>query len=152
MQYAGTGNNALVTQNKLYRSDQIYWLDKSHNDPNENLFFELMDKFVLYLNSTCYTGITAYEFHYALYDTGSFYKKHVDQFQNNDSRQYSMIMYLNADWQTGDGGELCIHQHGTTQNINPTQGKSVFFKSSELEHEVLLANKPRLSITGWLKT
>lgn len=151
MQYAGTGNHASVTHDKLYRSDQIYWLDKSHNDPNENLFFELMDEFVLYLNSTCYTGITGYEFHYALYDTGSFYKKHVDQFQNNDSRQYSMIMYLNADWQAADGGELCIHQHGETQNISPTQGKSVFFKSSELEHEVLLTNKPRMSITGWLK-
>lgn len=151
MQYAGTGNDTRVTHDKLYRSDQIYWLDKNHNDPNENLFFELMDKFVLHLNSTCYTGIKAYEFHYALYDTGSFYKKHIDQFQNNDSRQYSMIIYLNADWQTGDGGELCIHQHGATQNINPTQGKSVFFKSSELEHEVLLTNKPRLSITGWLK-
>jgi SM-20-related protein len=151
MQYAGTGNSVQVSHDKLYRSDQIYWLDKSHNDPNENLFFELMDKFVLYLNKTCYTGITDYEFHYALYDAGSFYKKHVDQFQNNDSRQYSMIMYLNADWRKEDGGELCIHQRGTTQHISPTQGKSVFFKSSELEHEVLLTNKPRLSITGWLK-
>jgi SM-20-related protein len=30
-------------------------------------------------------------------------------------------------------------------------GKSVFFKSSELVHEVLTTNKPRMSITGWLK-
>jgi SM-20-related protein len=30
-------------------------------------------------------------------------------------------------------------------------GKGVFFKSGELEHEVLLANKMRMSITGWLK-
>ena len=148
---AGTGNDTLVVQNKLFRSDKIYWLDRKHNNQYENDFFDLMDSFVGHLNSTCYTGITGYEFHYALYETGSFYKKHLDQFRNNDSRQYSMIMYLNDNWQQNDGGELCIHHKGSLQNITPINGKSVFFKSSELEHEVLLTNKPRMSITGWLK-
>ena len=60
-------------------------------------------------------------------------------------------MYLNAGWLADDGGELCIHQNNVTQLIAPTNGRSVFFKSSELEHEVLLTQKPRLSITGWLK-
>ncbi|HTN18129.1 MAG TPA: 2OG-Fe(II) oxygenase [Chitinophagaceae bacterium] len=137
---------------KSVRTDVIYWLDRAHNDTVENDFFDLMDAFVLHLNSTCYTGITGYEFHYALYEKGSFYKKHLDQFRNNESRQYSMIMYLNEDWMQGDGGELCIYPAGKQiQNISPENGKSVFFKSSELEHEVLLTNKPRLSITGWLK-
>jgi SM-20-related protein len=151
MQSAGTGNDALVVHDKLYRSDKIYWLDRKHDDVHENSFFDLMDRFVVYLNSTCYTGITGYEFHYALYEKGSFYKKHIDQFKNNGSRQYSMIMYLNVDWVTADGGELCIHHPDSIQNISPDNGKSVFFKSSELEHEVLLANKARMSITGWLK-
>lgn len=151
MQNAGTGNDVIVVHDKLYRSDKIYWLDREHNDVHENSFFDLMDSFVAYLNRTCYTGITGYEFHYALYEKGSFYKKHIDQFQNNGSRQYSMIMYLNADWVLADGGELCIHQSGGTQNISPNSGKGIFFKSSELEHEVLLANKARMSITGWFK-
>jgi SM-20-related protein len=129
----------------------IYWLDRSHDDVYENDFFELMDSFVKYLNETCYTGITGYEFHYALYEEGRFYKKHLDQFRTDGSRQYSMIMYLNADWKLSDGGELCIHQNGSLQNISPVNRKGVFFKSSELEHEVLLTNKPRMSITGWLK-
>lgn len=149
--YAGTGNEKLVLHDKLVRSDAIYWLDRKHNDPYENEFFDLMDEFVSHLNSTCYTGITGYEFHYALYEKGSFYKKHLDQFKNTDSRQYSLIMYLNDDWQEADGGQLCIHHHDRLQNISPNNGKSVFFKSSELEHEVLLTNKVRLSITGWLK-
>ncbi len=149
--YAGTGNEKLVLHDKLVRSDAIYWLDRKHNDPYENEFFDLMDEFVNHLNSTCYTGITGYEFHYALYEKGSFYKKHLDQFKNTDSRQYSLIMYLNDDWQEADGGQLCIHHHDRLQNISPNNGKSVFFKSSELEHEVLLTNKVRLSITGWLK-
>ena len=151
LQHAGTGNDTQVTYDKAVRSDMIYWLDRKHNDIHENDFFDLMDSFVKYLNESCYTGITGYEFHYALYDIGSFYKKHLDQFRNNGSRQYSMIMYLNADWQIADGGELCIHQNGTHQNISPIDGNSVFFRSSELEHEVLLTHKPRMSITGWLK-
>lgn len=148
---AGTGNEVVVVQDKRVRGDKIYWLDRKHNDPHENDFFDLMDQFVSHLNSSCYTGITGYEFHYTLYEKGSFYKKHLDQFRNNGSRQYSMIMYLNADWEEKDGGELRIHQENTQQNIAPTSGKSVFFKSSELEHEVLLTNTTRLSITGWLK-
>ena len=148
---AKTGNDGHITEDKLIRSDVIYWLDRAHNNVHENDFFDLMDRFILYLNSTCYTGITGYEFHYTLYQEGSFYKRHLDQFKNNDSRKYSMIMYLNPGWKPGDGGELCIYHQNRHQNISPENGKSVFFKSSELEHEVLLTNKPRMSITGWLK-
>jgi len=148
---AGTGNESVVSHNKLVRGDSIYWLDRKHNDIHENEFFDLMDLFVDYLNSTCYTGITGYEFHYTLYEKGSFYQKHLDQFRYNGSRQYSMVMYLNSDWQEIDGGELRIYNAGVTQNIAPINGKSVFFKSSELEHEVLLTTTNRMSITGWLK-
>ena len=149
---AGIGNNTALQHDKLIRSDRIYWLDRSHNNPSEIAFFELMDSFVSYLNSTCYTGITGYEFHYALYEKGSFYKKHLDQFKNNKSRAFSMIMYLNVDWQQNDGGELCIYHSDHQQLIAPINGTCVFFKSSELEHEVLMTHQPRLSITGWLKT
>lgn len=149
---AGIGNETITVHNKLVRSDVIYWLDRKHNNKHENDFFDLMDDFVIYLNSTCYTGITGYEFHYTLYEKGSFYKKHIDQFQQNGSRAYSMVMYLNADWEQNDGGELCIHHLNNLQNISPVNGKSVFFKSNELEHEVLVTHQPRMSITGWLKT
>ena len=149
---AGTGNKKLVNHDKLVRGDMIYWLDRKHNNTNENKFFNLMDSFISYLNSTCYTGITGYEFHYTIYEKGSFYKKHIDQFQNNKNRAYSMIMYLNTDWQQKDGGELCLHHNDHLQNVSPTNGKCVFFKSSELAHEVLITQQPRLSITGWLKT
>ncbi len=151
LRFAGTGNDLVVVQDKMFRSDVIYWLDRKHNDKHENDFFDLVDSFVSYLNSTCYTGITGYEFHYTLYPEGSFYKKHLDQFRNNNSRKYSMIMYLNADWKAADGGELCITQPNHLQMISPQNGKAVFFKSNEMEHEVLVTNIPRMSITGWLK-
>jgi SM-20-related protein len=152
LELAGTGGNGSLKFNDLFRSDIIYWLDRKHNNAHENTFFELMDAFVSFLNETCYTGITSYEFHYTLYEKGSFYKKHLDQFQNNDSRKYSMIMYLNDNWKVEDGGELSIHHEDRIENISPANGKSVFFKSSELPHEVLISNKPRMSITGWLKS
>ncbi len=149
---AGIGNKTLLVQDKLVRGDLIYWLDRAHNDPHENDFFDLMDRFIAYLNATCYTGITGYEFHYALYEKGTFYKRHLDQFRSDKGRSFSMIMYLNANWQEKDGGELRVYHSDHTQTIAPQHGKCVFFKSSELEHEVLLTHQPRLSITGWLKT
>ena len=110
-----------------------------------------IEDFIKYLNNSCYAGITGYEFNYSLYEKGSFYKKHLDQFQNNTSRQYSIISYLNSDWIEGDGGQLMIHQPNNNQTISPTQGKTVFFKSNELAHEVLVTQQRRMSITGWLK-
>jgi SM-20-related protein len=62
-----------------------------------------------------------------LYEKGV-YLQHVDQFQNNSSRKYSMISYLNSDWQPADGGELMIHQENRNQKITPTQGKTVFLR------------------------
>ena len=148
---AGIGDNKLVSYDQQFRGDEIYWLDRGHKDIHENKFFDLMDDFVKHLNDTCYTGITSYEFHYALYNVGTFYKKHKDQFKQKDSRKFSMIMYLNPEWVEADGGELRIHLKEGIQDISPENGKSIFFQSDELEHEVLPTHKPRMSITGWLK-
>jgi SM-20-related protein len=148
---AGTGNANKLAHNAAVRSDAIYWLDKKHGNQHENDFFNQIEDFIRYLNLSCYAGITDYEFHYSLYEIGSFYKKHVDQFKDNSDRKYSMISYLNADWIESDGGELLIHQPDNDQKIAPTQGKTVFFKSNELLHEVLVTNQPRMSVTGWLK-
>ncbi len=91
------------------RGDKIYWLDKSHNNEFENQFLEHAQDFIDHLNRTCYTGINACEFHYAVYEKESFYKRHKDQFRNDDSRKYSLITFLNDDWQTSDGGQLHIY-------------------------------------------
>ena len=112
---------------------------------------EQVEDFMDHLNRTCYTGLNAYEFHYALYDTGSYYHRHRDQFKNNSDRKYSLITYLNDDWVETDGGSLLVYHDEKTESILPTIQKAVFFKSDELEHEVSIANRPRMSITGWLK-
>jgi SM-20-related protein len=51
--------------------------------------------------------------------------QHVDQFQNNN-RKYSMISYLNSDWQPADGGELMIHQENRNQKLRPRKERLFF--------------------------
>ncbi len=148
---AGIGNNDIKDTKQKIRGDRIFWLDKKNNSLNEKAFLEQVEDFIDYLNKTCYTGINAYEFHYALYDTGSYYHRHKDQFKNNTDRKYSLISYLNDDWLDTDGGELLVYQGEKTDTILPTIQKAVFFDSNQLEHEVAIANRPRMSITGWLK-
>ena len=148
---AGVGNIQKLQHNQLIRKDIIYWLDRKNNNIYENEFLTQIEAFICYLNESCFAGITGYEFHYSLYEKGAFYRKHLDQFQDNSSRQFSLISYLNLDWKLEDGGELCIYQENNIQKISPTNGKTIFFKSNELVHEVLTTQKQRLSITGWLK-
>ena len=148
---AGTSNNKEVLHDTSIRGDSIYWLDRKHDNEYEHNFLDQIDEFVKLLNRSCFAGITSYEFHYSLYEAGSFYKKHYDQFRNNNGRAYSMISYLNEAWANEDGGELMVYQNFKNQKISPTQGKTVLFKSDELQHEVLVTQKPRMSITGWLK-
>ncbi len=151
MKYAGIGNEAIADTTQKMRGDKICWLDKKNNNIYEQEFLDRVEDFIDHLNQTCYTGINDYEFHYAVYGQGSAYKKHKDQFKTDNKRKYSLICYLNDDWKLADGGELVIYQNEKAQTISPNAQKAVFFKSDEMEHEVLMANKPRMSITGWLK-
>ncbi len=151
MTAAGIGNEAVKDASQKMRSDKIYWLDKKHDNLFENEFLQQAEDFIERLNNTCYAGINAYEFHYAVYEEGSFYKRHKDQFKNNDHRKFSLITYLNEDWLAADGGQLQVYQNDTMQQIQPHSQTAVLFKSDETEHEVIKANRSRMSITGWLK-
>ncbi len=151
MQKANIGNLKIKDEAQNVRTDKIYWLDKCHDNSFENTFLLQMENFIDRLNSTCYTGINAYEFHYAVYEVGAFYKKHKDQFKSDNQRKFSMISYLNNDWVAADGGNLIVYPNAVAQTIMPNNQTTVFFKSNEMEHEVATTNKQRLSITGWLK-
>ena len=69
----------------------------------------------------------------------------------NTERKYSLINYLNKNWLEEDGGQLLVYQNEAVQKILPHSQTAVFFKSDEMEHEVTIANRSRMSITGWLK-
>jgi len=151
MSPAQIGNDLHKDKQQTMRSDKIYWMDKSHENVFEQEFLKLAEDFIEHLNRTCYTGINGYEFHYAVYEEGSYYKRHRDQFKNNSDRKFSLISYLNDNWQQEDGGQLWVYQDDAVQKILPHSQTAVFFKSDEIEHEVTMANRSRMSITGWLK-
>ena len=148
---AGIGHRSDFHKDETYRKDKIYWMEKSSENPDEANFMLLMNSFIQFLNESCYAGVNDFEFHYALYEKGSFYKKHVDQFSQNDSRIYSIILYLNENWCEGDGGELILYKESDAEKIAPQMGTMVFFDSAKWPHEVLETHVPRYSLTGWLK-
>ncbi|SFN48320.1 SM-20-related protein [Bizionia echini] len=154
---AAIGNRVNEVIEKSIRGDVILWIDENRADPLEAAFFSKINNLVAYLNKTCFLGILHKEFHYALYPEGTYYKRHLDTFQNDDRRKLSFVCYLNEDgWLPENGGELVLYlnENGveTEKVIYPFPGRVVIFESQLLEHEVKPVKTERLSITGWLKT
>ncbi|WP_159800387.1 2OG-Fe(II) oxygenase [Flavobacterium sp. MK4S-17] len=150
------GNMANEQVVEAIRGDFILWLDETKCNAAEKQFFEKISDFTDYLNRTCFMGIAEKEFHYAVYPEGTFYKRHLDTFQNDQRRKLSMVCYLNdEDWQAAYGGELTLYFNEgaieTSLDVYPMQGRMVIFESQLLEHEVKPVKRERLSITGWLK-
>lgn len=148
---ATIGNKVKAKEVLAIRSDKISWIENDSENEFEKAFNFQVDDFCAYLNRTCYTGITDWEFHYALFEKGAFYKKHIDRFKNDNSRKYSVVTYLNQNRKADDGGALVIYTDDGPITILPEWGRTVIFKSDLLEHEVKVSGKDRLSITGWLK-
>lgn len=148
------GNKTNEEIDKSIRGDFILWIDEANSNEAEGLFFRKINDLVNYLNKTCFLGILQKEFHYAVYPAGTFYKRHLDTFQNDDRRKLSLVCYLNeANWPRENGGELTIYTENEALDILPLPGRVVIFESQLLEHEVKVVQaSERLSITGWLKT
>lgn len=152
---AAIGNRVNESIEKTIRGDYIQWIYELKANSVEKQFFDTINAFKNYLNKTCFMGLLHQEFHYAVYPKGTFYKKHIDTFQNDDRRKLSMVCYLNdQSWKNSNGGELVIYPEGLPEVIvHPLPGRVVIFESQILEHEVKeVINDKRLSITGWLKT
>lgn len=150
-QPAKIGSQTHATPNKMVRSDKTYWLDET--SPNIKPFWQAITQVKALLNQTFYLGLEEFETHFALYQAGSFYKKHIDQFRSKKNRQISFVYYLNPNWQANFGGCLTLYnnQHEMITSILPTWNRFVCFLSN-IPHEVHQTTKDRLSITGWIKT
>jgi SM-20-related protein len=150
---SGIGNKTDVQIVNEVRGDFIYWIDELKETDLKDSFFKKINNLISYLNQTCYLGIKETEFHFAIYPVGTFYKRHLDTFQNDNKRKLSIVCYLNnQQWHDDFGGQLVIYQSNSAIKINPQPGRLVIFESQLLEHEVLPVNQTRYSITGWLKT
>lgn len=135
---------------RTIRGDSIFWLDKESEDPRIKFYFTLMNKLQQVLNRYCFLSLSDYEFHFAHYSPGTFYKRHLDQFQGKNNRLISTVFYMNDDWVPEHAGQLRLYLENKVIDIAPKFGRLALFKSAEVEHEVLPTRIDRYSITGWM--
>jgi SM-20-related protein len=149
-QKAGIGKKNGHQINESIRGDMIQWIDRNATDQAVKVYLERLTALIGYLNQALYLSLKDYEVHMTIYPAGSFYKRHLDQFKSDDHRRLSVICYLNNDWWDENGGQLRMYHDNRTEDILPVAGRLVCFRSDLLEHEVLPANRERLSLTGWI--
>ncbi|MEZ4951080.1 MAG: 2OG-Fe(II) oxygenase [Saprospiraceae bacterium] len=106
---AGIGNAANYNKDTTIRGDQIFWLDPETVSEDMQFFFDRINATISYLNRTCFLALQEYEFHFACYQPGSFFKRHLDAFKSDDSRKISIVVYLNEDWNEMDGGNIRLY-------------------------------------------
>ncbi len=153
---AGTGKDKGHGIRKEIRSDQVMWLLPGAYSPEQEIYLSMLENLRLELNRRFFLGLFEFEGHFAIYPEGGFYKPHLDRHSGSGERIVTVILYLNPDWQSGDGGELKLwtspgDKEGEFLLIEPRMGTLVCFLSGDFWHEVLPATKIRLSITGWFR-
>lgn len=97
-------------------------------------------------------SLKEFESQFSIYESGGFYKCHLDQHKESKHRQVSCCLYLND---CAQGGELLIYKKGSKTEIDktvkPQRGTVVFFFSADTYHEVKLVQDLRYSITTWFR-
>lgn len=89
---------------------------------------------------------------------GARYVKHVDNDGKHPlckTRLLTTLMYLNDEWQKGDGGELAIYKADDKtvlrEKVEPIANRVLMFWSDwRTPHEVLPSQKTRYSVTLWM--
>lgn len=138
------------------RGDFIHWVDDTHPSAVQQEYLQCMEALRCDLNQNFYLGLFDLEAHFAVYPAGAAYRRHLDQFQDDNKRQVSCVLYLNKDWQAEEGGQLRLYLDETPEpqyvDIQPEGGRLVTFLSARFWHEVLPATRERVSLTGWFRT
>jgi SM-20-related protein len=147
---AGIGKSNDLQINEAIRGDYIHWIDKTSAPGPAKIYLERLNDLIGFLNQSLFLSLKDYEVHMTIYPTGSYYKRHLDQFKKDDHRKLSVICYLNREWKEEHGGQLRMYLPDGTRDILPTAGRLVCFRSDQIEHEVLPATRERLSLTGWI--
>ena len=133
------------------RGDLTCWLAGALL-PAETRVLGALEQLRLGLNQGAYLGLLDLEIHYAWYPPGAAYASHVDRPQGRSARRVSLALYLNEARSSADGGALRIRgDDGRFRDIEPVGGRLALFLSDSREHEVLVTQVPRLSLTGWFR-
>ncbi|WP_143814654.1 2OG-Fe(II) oxygenase [Magnetofaba australis] len=146
----GHGQNRQVESE--IRSMQLLWLDAQF--PAQAAYLARMGLLMTDLNRRLFLGLRSCEAFFALYEPGDFYRRHCDNFLDASPRKVTAVLYLNADWQADDGGELSLFDgDGATPiaRILPQAGTLACFLSRDFPHEVCVTNRQRIAIPTWLR-
>ncbi len=149
--YAGISGASDLHLDLSRRRDKIHWLDEDKGVQSE--FLDFTHKLRKTLNQELYLGLCYYESHFAIYEEGDFYEKHLDAFKNSKNRVVTTVYYLNENWNENDGGELVIYDENDKiiRQLSPHSNTLVVFMSDRFAHEVLPAKQQRFSIAGWFR-
>jgi SM-20-related protein len=147
---AGIGNSASLKIKESVRGDYISWIDTKKAHLSISVYVNRLNALQVYLNKTLFLSLKDIELHLTSYPVGSYYRRHVDQFKQQDHRKISVILYLNRDWRSEQGGQLRVYSQNNEIDIFPVAGRLVCMRSDLIEHEVLPASRERLSVTGWM--
>jgi len=145
-----SGANALHLDSNR-RRDKIKWLESA--DKAQKEFLEFTEGLREYLNRSLYLGLSYYEAHFAIYEEGDFYEKHLDAFRDSKNRVVTTVYYLNEEFSERDGGELIVYDEDGSYltKVVPKANTLVVFLSEKFPHEVKPALKKRYSIAGWYR-
>jgi SM-20-related protein len=147
---AGIGKQNNLQINEAIRGDHILWIEKTTAPAPVKIYLDRIAQLISHLNRALFLSLKDFEVHFTVYPVGTYYKRHIDQFKKDDHRKLSIICYLNKHWQPSHGGNLLLHLPGKIEDILPTAGRVVCFRSDQIEHEVLAATRERMSLTGWV--
>lgn len=150
---AAVGRRARQKIVQSIRGDRIIWLDSVALTAAQQAYLSAMEGLRTTLNRELFLGLLELENHYTCYPPGAFYRRHLDQHTGEDARVVSVILYLNSNWSTSDGGALRLYLDNDEQTIDiaPCAGTLVTFLSNRFEHEVLPTLRERYSVTGWYR-
>lgn len=152
LKQAGIGRKDELHIEHSIRSDEISWFDEKKLNDSQEKYLSITQKLQDAINQRFYLGLFELEVHFSLYSPNAFYKRHLDQHKNQDTRVITFITYLNENWKDEDGGNLQLYlNNGQTISISPDAGTVVCFLSADFEHEVLPSNRERASLTGWFR-
>lgn len=175
---ASIGRQAGLVRDPDIRGDAICWINDNTPPPPCAEFLAWTDALRQELNRHFFLSLRGQEFHFARYEPGRGYARHMDQHGGTSARKVSLVLYLNEDWKAEDGGELCLYGPETGDGepgrdapapsggdrqpdpgpnaaleakVLPESGRLALFLSDRVPHEVLPARRVRWSLTGWFR-
>ncbi|MGE5085928.1 MAG: 2OG-Fe(II) oxygenase [Bacillota bacterium] len=155
LQKASIGHGSSKILDNEIRGDFTLWLDEKSSSSVQQSFLAALEQIRQELNRFFFLGLKRVECHFALYPPKAGYEKHIDNHRGLNHRKITFVLYLNENWQSGDGGELSIYNPENDSEVIaqviPRLGTLILFRSELFPHQVEKSAAFRMSLTGWFR-